>query len=264
MKRIKIYQVDAFTDKMFSGNPAAVCVLDNWLSDTLLQNIAQENNLAETAFIVAGTSHFEIRWFTPCVEVELCGHATLAAAHIIFKFYDFGSNEITFNSPKSGILKVSRKDDLYILDLPADSITPTNPVQEIIQGIGVVPLEFYKGKTDYMALLKDEEEVLNVKPNLDAIRKLNSDGLIITAPGRNEDFVSRFFAPQLGIDEDLVTGSAHTLLTPFWAKRLKKKDLIARQLSFRPGVLYCQDKGDRVLIGGKGQLYLVGDIYVNE
>lgn len=262
IQKIKIFQVDAFTDTLFKGNPAAVCVLDKWLDDGLMQSIGAENNLAETAFIVPTGDKFGIRWFTPSVEVDLCGHATLASAYVIFNHLGYVGDEIIFNSPRSGILKVKRTSELLSLDFPADIIKPISQNQIIIDGIGVKPSELLKGKTDYIAVLDSEQEVINVIPKFDVISKLDGRGLIVTAPGTDCDFVSRFFGPQSGIDEDPVTGSAHTSLTPYWAKRLNKKILKAKQLSKRGGVLYCIDNGDRTVISGNAKLFLIGEIYI--
>lgn len=261
MEKIKIYQVDAFADELFKGNPAAVIVLDAWLNKDLMQNIAAENNLAETAFVVPKGQDFEIRWFSPPVEVDLCGHATLASAFVLFELLNYQGNEIIFHSMKSGSLKVKKEGDLLVLDFPADKISPEGDVPEITKGIGLKPQEVYKGRFDYLAILSSEEEVRNVDPDFASIAKLKSRGLIISAPGKEVDFVSRFFAPQTGIDEDSVTGSAHTSLIPYWSKRLEKKELNARQISKRSGSLSCVYEGERVKIGGRAKLYMSGEIY---
>jgi PhzF family phenazine biosynthesis protein len=262
MKKIKIFQVDAFTDHLFSGNPAAVCLPDNWLDDAVMQSVAAENNLAETAFVITGGDHFGIRWFTPTVEVDLCGHATLASAYVIFNHTDYQGDEIKFISPRSGELKVRRNGKKLFLDFPADVFSRCENHPEITKGIGVVPLEVYKGKTDYLAVLGSEAEVKNILPDFAAIEKLDARGLIVTAPGNSVDFISRFFGPQSGVPEDPVTGSAHTTLTPYWAERLGKSMLAARQISKRGGFLECQNAGSRVYIGGEAQLYLTGEIYL--
>ncbi len=262
MKEIDIYQVDAFTDKLFGGNPAAVCILNEWPEDSLLQSIGAENNLAETAFIVERNDYFEIRWFTPTIEVELCGHATLAAAYVLFNQVNYRKDEIVFETQEKLTLRVSKSGDLLILDFPADEYSPCDVLPEIVNGIGVIPLETYKSRLFYMAVLASEEDVSGICPDLNSILQLKGAGLIISAPGKNVDFVSRFFAPQSGINEDPVTGSAHTLLTPYWSRRLKKKNLIAKQISKRGGVLYCTDEGSRVLIGGKARLYLTGKVFI--
>ncbi|MEY4877132.1 MAG: hypothetical protein RL708_2281 [Bacteroidota bacterium] len=261
MKKIKIYQVDAFTDKLFSGNPAAVCILDTWLNDELMQSIAFENNLAETAFVVPNGKTFEIRWFTPIVEVDLCGHATLASAFVLFNLLDYPDSKIQFHSHRSGLLIVEKKDDLLLLDFPTDTLELINEEQNTIENcIGIKPIEVYKGKTDYMAVIDCESSLQNLQPNFIEIEKLNARGLIVTAKGDSVDFVSRFFAPQSGINEDPVTGSAHTSLLPLWSKKLSKNNLIAHQISQRGGQLFCEFKNDRCLIGGKAKSYLTGEI----
>ena len=262
MQKINIFQVDAFTSHLFGGNPAAVCLLDQWLDDLLMQSIAAENNLAETAFVVRNNDHFQIRWFTPTVEVDLCGHATLASACVIFNHTDFQLEEIIFDSPRSGELKVKKDGRKLFLNFPADEFSRCENLPEITKGIGVSPLEVYKGKTDYMAVLASEEEVQNIEPDFVTIEKLDARGLIVTAPGNNVDFVSRFFGPQSGVNEDPVTGSAHTTLTPYWSQKLGKDTLIAKQISKRGGTLDCRFAGSRVFIGGEAQLYLTGEIVV--
>lgn len=263
MKKIKIYQVDAFTSNPFHGNPAAVCLLDEWISDGLMQAIAAENNLAETAFVVPQGKDFEIRWFTPTIEVDLCGHATLATAFVLFHIHLYDAPVIRFHSPHSGLLKVMRHNDILYLDFPTDTLRQANHArEEIARCIGVQPLEVYKGKTDHVAVIDGEFALRKLQPDLDAISRLKSRGLIVTAKGKDVDFVSRFFAPQSGIPEDQVTGSAHTSLTPLWSGKLNKEKLSALQLSSRGGQLECEYKGERCLIGGQASLYLVGEIYI--
>lgn len=262
MQKIKIFQVDAFTDQLFSGNPAAVCLPDHWPHDAVMQSVAAENNLAETAFVITTGDHFGIRWFTPTVEVDLCGHATLASAYVIFNHTDYHRDEIIFISPRSGELKVRRNGKKLYLDFPADVISRCENHPELTKGIGLVPLEVYRGKTDYLAVLGSEAEVQDILPDFAAIEKLDARGLIVTAPGNSVDFISRFFGPQSGVPEDPVTGSAHTTLTPYWAERLGKTMLTARQISKRGGFLDCQNAGSRVYIGGEAQLYLTGEIYL--
>jgi PhzF family phenazine biosynthesis protein len=264
MNKIKLYQVDAFTDRLFSGNPAAVIILDRWLSDDLMQSIAFENNLAETAFIVPNEKVYEIRWFTPIVEVDLCGHATLASAFVLFNILNYPGSQIQFHSSRSGLLTVEKKDDLLLLDFPTDTLELINEVQNRIQHcIGIKPVEIYKGKTDYMAVVENESVLKNIQPDFKEIFKSKARGLIVTAKGDHVDFVSRFFAPQSGIDEDPVTGSAHTSLIPLWAKKLGKNNLIANQISKRGGQLFCEFKNERCLIGGKARLYLTGEINID-
>jgi PhzF family phenazine biosynthesis protein len=262
MKKIKFYQVDAFTGHLFGGNPAAVCLPDHWLEDDLMQSIAAENNLSETAFVIKSGENFEIRWFTPLLEVDLCGHATLASAFIIFNHTDFRGREIIFLSPRSGELKVRREGIKLFLDFPADEFSPCDNMPEIAKSIGMTPLEVYKGKTDYMAILASEEEVKGIQPDLGTIAKLDARGLIVTAPGKSADFVSRFFGPQSGVNEDPVTGSAHTTLVPYWSGRLGRVSLTAKQISKRGGSLICTYLPPRVIIGGEAQLFAAGEIYV--
>lgn len=264
MKKYKLYQVDAFTEKLFGGNPAAVCPLDEWLDDNLLQKIAMENNLAETAFYVKQSDGYEIRWFTPSVEVDLCGHATLAAAYVIFHYEDYEGDSIKFYSLRSGILAVNRKYDELILDFPVDEFRSTSVTEEIENCFDKKPVEAYKGKSDYMLVYEKESDIIEIKPNFELITKLQARGVIITAKGETVDFVSRFFAPQSGVIEDPVTGSAHTTLTPYWAGKLNKIELTAMQLSNRKGHLRCKLSDKRVEIGGRAQLYFKGDIYIQD
>jgi PhzF family phenazine biosynthesis protein len=258
----KIYQVDAFADKVFSGNPAAVCPLDQWLSNDMLHKIAMENNLAETAFYVKQDNEYHIRWFTPTVEVDLCGHATLAAAFVLFNHEGHSENMIHFHSPRSGALSVTKKGDLLTLNFPTDKLEKVALSDEITHCFDVKPILAFKGKTDYFLVFNEEAEIRKATPVLDVIAKLKARGVIITAKGDKVDFVSRFFAPQSGINEDPVTGSAHTSLTPYWAKQLGKTDLTAIQLSERKGYLQCTYLNDRVEISGEGKLYLIGEIYL--
>jgi len=261
--RQKIYQVDAFTDKVFSGNPAAVCPLDQWLNDDILQAIAMENNLAETAFYVKQENQYEIRWFTPSVEVNLCGHATLAAAFVLFNFENHLSDVVTFYSPRSGILTVEKQGELLTLNFPTDILEPMGISLDITNAFSIKPVLAYKGKTDYLLVYNNEDEIESISPNFDMIAKLPVRGVIITAKGNTVDFVSRFFAPQSGINEDPVTGSAHTTLIPYWSKQLSKTELSAMQLSKRKGYLSCKHLNDRVEISGQAKLYLIGEIYIN-
>ncbi len=259
--KLPLYQVDAFTDKLFSGNPAAVCPLQEWLPDELMQNIAMENNLAETAFIVPRGTDFEIRWFTPTLEVDLCGHATLAAAHVFFDYLHYQGNEIRFHS-RSGVLPVHKRGDVLTLDFPADNIQPTGILPLFIDALKLKPLEAYKGRSDYMLVFEDESQVRSLKPDFGILSGLESRGVIVTARGTEADFVSRYFAPQFGIDEDPVTGSAHTTLTPYWASVLGKNELTAIQISTRRGYLQCKFLGERVEISGRAKMYLQGEITV--
>jgi PhzF family phenazine biosynthesis protein len=260
--KLRLYQVDAFTNKLFAGNPAAVCPLEKWLPDELLQNIAAENNLAETAFYVKNNDQYEIRWFTPAVEVDLCGHATLASAKVLVDYENYQGNEVTFISPRSGILTVTRSGDMLTLDFPADKFERVGLTPELIACFDSQPFEGYKGKTDLMLVFNSEDEIKKITPDFNAMMKIKMRGIIITAPGNNTDFVSRFFAPQSGINEDPVTGSAHTTLTPYWAQKTGKSELTAIQLSARKGFLKCAYHGNRVKISGQAITYLQGEITV--
>ena len=260
IKTIKIYQIDAFTDKLFAGNPAAVCVLDQWLPDMTMQNIGAENNLAETAFVVKREHDYEIRWFTPTIEVALCGHATLASAHVLFNYYKHTSDTIRFFSRHSGDLSVSKKGEFLSLDFPSDMPNKIEAPQKILNAFKVKPMEVYKGKTDYMLLYSNQKEIEQMDPDMSLLKKSKARGIIVTAPGLKVDFISRFFAPGSGVDEDPVTGSAHTTLTPFWSQQLNKKVLYAQQLSKRGGSLICEFLGERVKITGKAVTYLIGEI----
>jgi PhzF family phenazine biosynthesis protein len=256
---IPFYQVDAFTDRLFGGNPAGVCPLDNWLPDEIMQNISMENNLSETAFFVPKVNRFHIRWFTPKVEVNLCGHATLASAHVIFHYLGFNREAISFES-RSGILNVTREDDLLILDFPANKPSRTALPNDFVQSLNITPIQCYRGKEDYLLLYKSQQEIEALIPDFKRLEKVDARAVIVTAPGDTADFVSRFFAPRVGVDEDPVTGSAHTVLIPFWAEKLGKTEMNALQLSRRGGTLFCRLKGDRVDIGGKAVTYLKGEI----
>jgi PhzF family phenazine biosynthesis protein len=255
---IRMYQVDAFTGKLFGGNPAAVCPLDNWLPESLMQNIAMENNLAETAFFVPEDDHFAIRWFTPAVEINLCGHATLASGHVLFNHLNFAGDRIRFSS-KSGELVVSKNDDLLSLDFPADKPSPVYIPTGLIKALGREPIQTLKSR-DIMAVFNSEDDILEIKPDFELLRQVEAHAIIVTGPGENCDFVSRFFAPRLGINEDPVTGSAHTALIPYWSERLGKKSMLAHQISSRGGVLYCEHRDDRVLIGGRAITYMSGQL----
>lgn len=262
--KLKIYQVDAFTDKVFGGNPAAVCPLDHWLDDKLMQKIAMENNLAETAFYVKSGNEYQLRWYTPTVEVDLCGHATLAAAFVLFNFENHPGSQINFLSPHSGKLTVTKQDDLLTLNFPADTVEPVEPFKALTDGFNILPVEILKGKTDYLLVFRNEKEITEIIPQFNKIALLNARGVIVTAHGNSVDFVSRFFAPQSGVNEDPVTGSAHTTLTPYWAKELGKNELTAVQLSKRKGYLNCKLLDNRVEISGRARLYLKGEIKVEE
>lgn len=261
MKTLTLFQIDAFAANLFQGNPAAVCVLDSWLEEGTMQQIAMENNLAETAFVVKREKDYQIRWFTPELEVDLCGHATLASAWVIFNEYGHPSDLIDFHSDRSGSLRVKKEATGELtLDFPKDTLEEISPVKEINEALGRVPQKVFKGKTDFMLIYASEQEVRDMKPNFFLLDQVEARGVIVTAPGKEVDFVSRFFAPKCGIPEDPVTGSAHTTLTPYWAEALGKQDLTAKQLSQRGGDLKCQLRGDRVLISGRAVPYLKGEI----
>ncbi|KAB7725608.1 PhzF family phenazine biosynthesis isomerase [Rudanella paleaurantiibacter] len=269
---MRLYQLDAFTDRLFAGNPAAVCPLTEWLPDETMQQIAAENNLAETAFYThnPATGRYHIRWFTPTVEVDLCGHATLATAHVIFSLEPFaGNTDKIYLDSRSGELNVCRQGDWLVLDFPADTIQRAN-VQPpaLLSGLEQRPLEIYKGKSDYLLVYGSQAEIESLNPNFRELASVPARGVIVTAPGDGSpgesgvDFVSRFFAPQSGVDEDPVTGSAHTTLIPYWAERLGKTELTARQISRRGGYLRCKHNGERVDIAGQVKLYMTADIHV--
>ena len=259
----QIYQIDAFADKVFSGNPAAVCILDNWIATELMQNIAQENNLAETAFVIQKNSTFEIRWFTPETEVDLCGHATLASAYVLLNYHGYPEKTIRFYSPRSGKLSVDLEDHgLMTMDFPSDELVAIQGLTEINKAIGLTPARTLKGKTDYLLIYNSQEEIETITPNFHLLDQLDCRGVIVSAPGKYADFVSRFFAPKCGIPEDPVTGSAHTSLTPYWSKVLGKTKMTAQQLSKRGGNLICEYLEDRVKISGKAVPYLIGQIEI--
>lgn len=261
--KLTLYQVDAFTNRVFGGNPAAVCILDEWLTTSLMQQIAQENNLAETAFVVQRNSSFELRWFTPEIEVDLCGHATLATAYVLFNHYGYTENTIRFISPRSGPLSVEKASHgLMTMDFPTDDIVALQVDTKITKAIGLTPLRMIKGKTDYLLIYNSQQEVEAIQPNFHLLDQLDCRGVIVSAPGEEVDFVSRFFSPQCGIPEDPVTGSAHTTMLPYWSKTLGKTKLKAKQLSQRGGELDCEYLGDRVKITGKAVLYLIGEITI--
>lgn len=260
--KLRIYQVDAFTEKVFGGNPAAIVPLDHWLPDSTMQKIAMENNLAETGYVVRKDKEYEIRWFTPTVEVDLCGHATLAAAHVLFNYEGHVLDEITFHSERSGKLLVRKNGPAITLNFPADTFDQIELKPDILRSFHIKAKEGYKGKSDFMLVFESEKQIKELIPNLDAISKLEGRGLIATAKGDDVDFVSRFFAPQSGINEDSVTGSAHTTLTPYWAKILGKEELTAIQLSERKGHLKCKLLGDRVEISGNAVTFMFGEIEV--
>lgn len=256
--RIPYYQLDAFASSVFSGNPAGVCLLEGWLDDRTLQAIATENNLSETAFLVCEGDRYRLRWFTPTVEVDLCGHATLASAFVVFTHVDPSRDEVVFESV-SGTLNVSRENDLLVMDFPARRADPCGCLPEtLVAALGAEPEEVLVASRDLLAVFSDERSVKDLRPDMSLVAQLEQKGIIVTAPGEETDFVSRFFAPSLGVPEDPVTGSAHSTLTPYWADRLGKSKLHGVQLSQRGGELFCEYRGQRVDIGGRVAPYLEG------
>lgn len=258
---IPFYQVDAFTDRLFGGNPAGVCPLEEWLPDEVMQKIAMENNLSETAFYIRKEEGYHIRWFTPKVEVNLCGHATLASAHIIFQTTGNSDDTIPFQS-RSGLLNVRKEGDLLVLDFPANKPQRTGLPEDFIHSLNITPIQCHRGKEDYLLLYKTQQEIEALLPDFKRLEKTDARAVIVTAPGNHVDFVSRFFAPRVGVDEDPVTGSAHTVLIPFWAEKLGKNEMKALQLSRRGGSIFCRLRDDRVDIGGKAVTYLKGEITI--
>ena len=258
--KIPLFHVDAFTTKLFTGNPAAVCLLDTWLADHLLLNIAAENNLPETAFVVRKNGQFHLRWFTPKVEIDLCGHATLASAFIVFANKMVNGNTVTFAS-KSGPLTVTQQASGFLsMTLPSRKATPCAIPEMLHQGLGIKPLATLSAR-DLLVIVNNEEQVQGLRPDLELLATITDHfGVIVSAPGNKVDFVSRFFAPNAGIPEDPVTGSSHCTLSPYWAKRLQKNNLHALQLSPRGGELFCENKQDQVVISGNATLYLQGEI----
>ncbi len=264
MQKYPIYQVDAFTDRLFGGNPAAVVPLENWLPDATMQLLARENNLAETAFFVpmAEANSWHLRWFTPTTEVDLCGHATLATAYVLFHCLHHAADHISFQS-RSGWLYVRREGDWLTLDFPTDHLQPAEMPEVAKPGFHLQPREVWMGREDYLLVYDSEAEVLALAPDFRALAQAKARGFIATAPGTQSDFVSRCFFPAFGIDEDPVTGSAHTTSTPYWAEKLGKTTLTAIQCSERRGFLRCTLQGERVLLSGQGKLYMEGHFLVN-
>ena len=258
--KLPIWQVDAFTGELFRGNPAAVVVLDDWLPDATLQAIGLENNLSETAFVVPRGASFDLRWFTPTIEVDLCGHATLASAHVLFEHGYQSGPRVAFRTRRAGELAVTRDGDLLALDFPARRPRRAGIDPAPITGaLGAAPVEIHEAR-DLLAVFRTQAEVEALEPDFAQVKAVADFAVIATAPGDDCDFVSRFFAPRAGIDEDPVTGSAHCTLVPYWSERLGKKKLHARQVSKRGGELFCEDRGERVAIGGRAVEYLRGEI----
>ena len=258
--KLPYYHIDAFSSSLFSGNPAGVCLLDSWLDDTRLLAIAAENNLPETAFLVKKEGNYELRWFTPQIEVDLCGHATLASAFVILNYAEKSANQVSFAS-KSGILTVTKENDLLAMDFPSREAISCSAPKDLINALGIEPKEVLRSR-DYLVVYENEEQIKALQPSMDELIKVDTFGIIVTSKGSESDFVSRFFAPRAGIPEDPVTGSAHCTLTPYWANELKKTNLHAFQLSKRGGELFCTDAGDRVRIAGKAITYLEGTIVI--
>ncbi len=263
--RVPIYQVDAFTDRLFGGNPAAVCPLEAWPDDAVLQAIAAENNLAETAFFAragAGDADYLLRWFTPAVEVDLCGHATLASGFVVFRALEPGRSEVRFRTLKAGTLAVAREGDRLVMDFPARPAAPAAAPAGLVEALGGRPREILRAR-DHLVVYDSAAEIAALTPDLAALAKVDCWAAIVTAPGADGvDFVSRFFAPAQGVPEDPVTGSAHCTLVPYWAERLGKTELTARQVSRRGGALRCTLAGERVRLAGHAVLYLEGAIAV--
>jgi predicted PhzF superfamily epimerase YddE/YHI9 len=258
--KLPLYQIDAFTGELFAGNPAAVCPLEQWLPDRVLQSIAAENNLSETAFFIPEGDGYHLRWFTPTTEVDLCGHATLASAYVVLEYLTPGRDAVTFSS-RSGPLTVARaKEGRLAMDFPSRPPAPCPTPEALVAGLGKAPVQLLRSR-DYMAVYETEEEVRGLRPRMDLLAA-SLGWVIVTASGTESDFVSRFFAPGAGIPEDPVTGSAHCTLIPYWAGRLGKSRLYARQVSARGGELWCEDQGERVCIAGQAVRYLEGWIFV--
>jgi PhzF family phenazine biosynthesis protein len=258
---IPYYQVDAFTGSLFSGNPAGVCLLTDWLPDPVLQSIAAENNLAETAFVVQRNSYFDLRWFAPTLEMDLCGHATLAPAHVIFRHLGHRASAVKFQT-RSGELVVTRNDEFLTLDFPARPAAVCSAPADLIAGLGCKPGTTAKAR-DYLAVFDSEQVVRNIRPDMSALMRLDCLGIIVTAPGESCDFVSRFFAPRAGIPEDPATGSSHCTLIPYWAQRLGRQKLRALQVSRRGGEFHCEHRGERVSIAGRAVTYSTGFLHVS-
>jgi PhzF family phenazine biosynthesis protein len=258
--KIPLYQVDAFASRLFSGNPAAVCLLEEWIEDRILQEIAGENNLSETAFLVREEGGVELRWFTPRMEVALCGHATLASAFVLFACRQWPQEMIRFRTRQSGLLTVKKRGELLEMDFPARPARPRTPPEGLAEALGVTPQAVFGSAEDLLVILESERAVRAVQPDFAALERVACRGVIVTARGERSDFVSRFFAPRVGVPEDPVTGSAHCVLVPYWSDVLDKTDLHALQVSRRGGELFCAPAGQRVRISGRAVLYLEGAV----
>lgn len=258
--RMKQYVIDAFSEKVFGGNPAAICILKHWISDDLMMNIAIENNLSETAFAVKEGAFYKLRWFTPGGEIDLCGHATLACAYVIMNYVDVDTTQVVFHT-LSGDLSVLRKNDLYEIDFPAYDLTPVEVTQQMVEAIGATPKEAYLGR-DLLCIFDDESTVRQLMPDMEKLKGLDGLLLQVTARGEKTDCVSRSFAPKLNVIEDPVCGSGHCHIAPYWMNRLNKSELVAYQASKRGGTLYCSMKNGRVLLSGKASLYAIAEINI--
>jgi PhzF family phenazine biosynthesis protein len=260
---LPIYQVDAFTKQVFAGNPAAVCPLQEWLPEETMLRIALENNLSETAFFVKKDGVYEIRWFTPTIEIDLCGHATLASAFVIFDYLGETESVINLHSHRSGNLSVEKQDDRLILDFPAHPPVECELPANVAEAVGATPAKSWEAQGNMLMLMfESEDDISFLSPDMSALSKLAYDEVIVTAKGTDADFISRMFAPRIGIPEDPVTGATHCSLIPYWAQQFGKEKLYARQLSARGGELFCELAGNRVKIGGNAVLYMKGEIYV--
>lgn len=257
---MKQYVVDAFSDKVFGGNPAAICVMDSWISDELMINITRENNLSETAFAVKENEKYKLRWFTPAGEIDLCGHATLACAYIIMNYIEIEMEKVIFTT-MSGDLIVIKNGDLYEMDFPAYDLKPVSITKEMIEAIGATPVEAYIGR-DLLCIFNDESTIKELKPNMDKLKQIDGILLHVSSPGKNVDCVSRSFGPKFNIIEDPVCGSGHCHIAPYWINKLNKKSIVAYQASSRGGTLYCSMEGNRVKLSGKATLYSIADINI--
>ena len=258
---MKYFVVDAFAEKVFGGNPPGVCVLEKPLDAELMQTIAKENNLSETAFVYPEKDYYCLRWFTPADEIDLCGHATLGTAYVISNFVEKDTKIMKFHT-KSGVLTVEKKGDLFEMDFPSRMPEKIDTIEKVAEVIGIRPMETHLSR-DLVVVLQNEEQVKNIQPDFVKMKQLGIGlGVIVTAKGEREDFVSRYFAPELGVNEDPVTGSSHSTLIPFWSERLKKQKMVARQLSQRGGILYCENAGQRVKVSGSAVLYMIGELQI--
>ena len=258
---LQLFQVDAFANELFEGNPAAVVPLQSWLPDETMQKIAAENNLSETAFFIPVENGFHIRWFTPAAEVDLCGHATLASAHVLFQHLKYADDEIQFES-RSGKLMVKRQNDKIVLNFPSSNLAEVEIPEFVKKAFNIQPESCLKGRDDFMLIFKNEKDIHLLNPDFSKFKAGKSRGVIATAQSIEFDFISRFFAPEVGINEDPVTGSAHTMLIPYWSEKLNKTTMIAKQVSKRGGILHCKFFGNRVEIGGNAATYLTGKIFI--